>query len=90
MPVSRATVYLNNLLIDFLRKKTKGKDYRKNPLIEADAWLRRRWSQNDIAPKREKGESRRRRDTNGAGNGTRTRGTKLGKLVLYQLSYARL
>ena len=26
----------------------------------------------------------------GAGNGDRTRGTKLGKLVLYQLSYARL
>ncbi len=25
----------------------------------------------------------------GAGNGDRTRGTKLGKLVLYQLSYAR-
>ena len=25
----------------------------------------------------------------GAGNGTRTRDTKLGKLVLYQLSYAR-
>ena len=28
--------------------------------------------------------------TNGAGNGVRTRDTKLGKLVLYQLSYARL
>ena len=27
--------------------------------------------------------------TNGAGNGVRTRDTKLGKLVLYQLSYAR-
>ena len=26
----------------------------------------------------------------GAGNGIRTRDTKLGKLVLYQLSYARL
>ena len=26
----------------------------------------------------------------GAGNGVRTRDTKLGKLVLYQLSYARL
>ena len=26
---------------------------------------------------------------NGAGNGVRTRDTKLGKLVLYQLSYAR-
>ena len=26
----------------------------------------------------------------GAGNGTRTRGPKLGKPVLYQLSYARL
>jgi hypothetical protein len=26
---------------------------------------------------------------NGAGNGIRTRDTKLGKLVLYQLSYAR-
>ena len=26
---------------------------------------------------------------NGAGNETRTRDTKLGKLVLYQLSYAR-
>jgi hypothetical protein len=25
----------------------------------------------------------------GAGNGVRTRDTKLGKLVLYQLSYAR-
>ncbi len=25
----------------------------------------------------------------GAGNGDRTRDTKLGKLVLYQLSYAR-
>jgi hypothetical protein len=25
----------------------------------------------------------------GAGNGNRTRDTKLGKLVLYQLSYAR-
>ncbi len=28
--------------------------------------------------------------TIGAGNGVRTRDTKLGKLVLYQLSYARL
>ena len=27
--------------------------------------------------------------TGGAGNGTRTRDTELGKLVLYQLSYAR-
>ena len=27
---------------------------------------------------------------NGAGNGTRTRDPKLGKLVLYQLSYARV
>ena len=27
---------------------------------------------------------------NGAGNGARTRGIKLGKLALYQLSYARL
>jgi hypothetical protein len=27
---------------------------------------------------------------NGAGNEIRTRDTKLGKLVLYQLSYARL
>ena len=27
---------------------------------------------------------------NGAGNGDRTRGIKLGKLALYQLSYARL
>jgi hypothetical protein len=27
---------------------------------------------------------------NGAGNGDRTRGLKLGKLALYQLSYARL
>ena len=27
---------------------------------------------------------------NGAGNEVRTRDTKLGKLVLYQLSYARL
>jgi hypothetical protein len=26
----------------------------------------------------------------GAGNGARTRGIKLGKLALYQLSYARL
>lgn len=26
---------------------------------------------------------------NGAGNGIRTRDTELGKLVLYQLSYAR-
>jgi hypothetical protein len=26
----------------------------------------------------------------GAGNGIRTRDTKLGKLVLYQLSYARV
>ncbi len=26
---------------------------------------------------------------NGAGNGTRTRGIQLGKLMLYQLSYAR-
>ncbi|MBP1747796.1 MAG: hypothetical protein H6Q52_335 [Deltaproteobacteria bacterium] len=26
---------------------------------------------------------------NGAGNGARTRGIKLGKLALYQLSYAR-
>jgi hypothetical protein len=26
---------------------------------------------------------------NGAGNGTRTRDIKLGKLALYQLSYAR-
>ena len=26
----------------------------------------------------------------GAGNGDRTRGLKLGKLALYQLSYARL
>jgi hypothetical protein len=38
LPVSHATVYLNNLLIELLEKKTKGKDYRKNPLIEADAW----------------------------------------------------
>ena len=29
-------------------------------------------------------------DQRGAGNGIRTRDTKLGKLVLYQLSYARL
>jgi hypothetical protein len=29
-------------------------------------------------------------DSHGAGNGIRTRDTKLGKLVLYQLSYARL
>ena len=28
-------------------------------------------------------------DHSGAGNGIRTRDTKLGKLVLYQLSYAR-
>ena len=27
---------------------------------------------------------------NGAGNGVRTRDPKLGKLVLYQLSYARI
>ncbi len=26
----------------------------------------------------------------GAGNGARTRGIKLGKLALYQLSYARI
>ena len=38
MPVSHATVYLNNLLIELFEKKTKGKDCRKNPLIEADAW----------------------------------------------------
>ena len=29
------------------------------------------------------------RGENGAGNGTRTRDTQLGKLELYQLSYAR-
>jgi hypothetical protein len=29
------------------------------------------------------------REMSGAGNGSRTRDTKLGKLVLYQLSYAR-
>ncbi len=29
------------------------------------------------------------RESSGAGNGVRTRDTKLGKLVLYQLSYAR-
>ena len=29
------------------------------------------------------------RDENGAGNGGRTRDLKLGKLALYQLSYAR-
>ena len=33
--------------------------------------------------------SRPKRPENGAGNGVRTRDTKLGKLVLYQLSYAR-
>jgi len=44
LPVSHATVYLNNLLAELFEKKTKGKDYRKNPLIEADAWLRRRRS----------------------------------------------
>ena len=29
-------------------------------------------------------------ESNGAGDGNRTRDTKLGKLLLYQLSYARL
>ncbi len=33
--------------------------------------------------------SRNRRKADGAGNEIRTRDTKLGKLVLYQLSYAR-
>jgi hypothetical protein len=37
MPVSPATVYLNNYLIEPFEKTTKGKNYRKNPLIEADA-----------------------------------------------------
>jgi hypothetical protein len=45
-----------------------------------------RLDQKDIASKRENGS---RTDKNGAGNGARTRDTKLGKLVLYQLSYAR-
>ncbi len=30
------------------------------------------------------------KELNGAGNGARTRGIKLGKLALYQLSYSRL
>jgi hypothetical protein len=38
-----------------------------------------------ITSKRESGLLK----THGAGNGIRTRDTKLGKLVLYQLSYAR-
>ena len=35
-------------------------------------------------------ECQARREDDGAGNGARTRGIKLGKLALYQLSYARL
>jgi hypothetical protein len=53
LPVSHATVYLNNLVNELLEKKTKGKDYRKNPLIEAQCPAP--LAIKDIASKREKG-----------------------------------
>ena len=42
------------------------------------------------AARRRTGRRRRRNVKNGAGNGVRTRDLKLGKLALYQLSYARI
>ena len=89
MPVSHATVYLNNLLIELFEKKTKGKDCRKNPLIEADAWSACGGARTTL-PQKGKRANPPTADKNGAGNGIRTRDTKLGKLVLCQLSYARL
>jgi hypothetical protein len=57
-----------------------------NPLIKAYAWLPAR-----TRHRLKKGKGHTLCDTkSGAGNGVRTRDTKLGKLVLYQLSYARL
>src|SRR5262245_14480739 len=71
---------------------------RRDPIAGGGAGGRRKPKLQELCGRRHSREGRRRRRhatnvrpsrRNGAGNGVRTRDLKLGKLALYQLSYAR-
>ena len=80
-------VNLNNFLVEFLERKPEAKIIKKSTDRSRCLAL---YASKTSPQKGKRATPAINGTKHGAGNGARTRDTKLGKLVLYQLSYARV